>query len=156
MRATCVHGFSSPCLRTSVRDRLKSARAFTFVEILACLVFLAILMPAVIEAIALSNRASVVAERSTIAAELAQNKLAEFTVPNASTATETRGDFGKDWPGYTWELSQDQWDLDAMSTLAIEVVFRVQGAEHRVRIEALVSGSDSSSTGSMLSQASPK
>ena len=65
---------------------MKAARdAFTFVEVLAAMVFLGILMPAVISALLTANRAAVAAERSTIAAQLGENKLGEFTVGKDGT-----------------------------------------------------------------------
>ena len=51
---------------------------FTFVEILASMLFLTILIPTVLGALAISNRASVVSERSAVAMQLAENRLNEL------------------------------------------------------------------------------
>lgn len=119
--------------------------AFTFVEVFAAMVFLAILVPAIIEGLGLANRTSVIAERSSIAGELAENKLNEIIVDGTSqVAVGTSGDFGTDWPGYRWELSQQQWAQDTTNTMTnvtMEVFFQVQGAERSVKLDTLVSGS---------------
>ena len=49
--------------------------AFTFVEILAALLFLALVVPTIVGALGVANRASEMAERSALAGELAQNKM---------------------------------------------------------------------------------
>jgi len=120
--------------------------AFTFVEILAALVFLAILIPAVIEGITISNRVSVFTERSAIAAGLAQNKLDELTVNDAWSSAEASGDFGTDWPGYRWESTQSPWDMGTMTVLAVKAFFTVQGQEHNLSLSTLVSSSTTSGT----------
>src|SRR5437879_6570329 len=107
---------------------------FTFVEVLAAMMFLAIVIPAVISALTVSNRAAVVAERSTMAGQLAENKLSELTLGNAWSSSETRGDFGQDWQGYRWELTQSAWKVSSMVELTMTVFFQVQGQEHTVRL----------------------
>ncbi len=121
-----------------------SHRGFTFVEVLAALAFLAILMPVIVSGLTISNRASVVSERSALAVELAENKLNELLLNNAWATGETRGDFGQDWPGYRWELSRDTWDVDSMINLTLDVFFTVQGHEHSVRLSTLVPTTTSS------------
>lgn len=124
----------------------KPNRAFTFVEILAALVFLAILVPAVLEGITLSSRASVLAERSAVAAELAQNKLNELTLSGTWATAGSGGDFGADWPGYRWESTQSTWDMDTMTLLAVKVYFTVQGHEQSLGLSTLVSSATTSVT----------
>ena len=127
---------------------MKKNGAFTFVEILAALVFLAILVPAVLEGITLASRASVIAERSALATELAQNKLGELTLNDAWATGETQGDFGEDWPGMRWEATQSTWEMDAMSVLTLEVFFQVQGQEKSVSLSTLVNPNTTTSTSS--------
>jgi Tfp pilus assembly protein PilV len=137
----------------------RSASGFTFVEVLAAFMFLAIQVPTILNAISVSSRASVIAERSAIAAQLAENKLNELTIDNTWTSAETRGEFGADWQGYRWELSQSAWDADnktsGVTQLTLDAFFTVQGHEHSVRLTTLAtqqtttqstSGSSSSSS----------
>jgi len=124
--------------------RPRRSDAFTFVEVFAALVFLAILVPAIVEGLTTANRISVIAERSTIAGELAENKLNEILVDGTSQSSGgNSGDFGTDWPGYRWEMNQQPWDQDSVNTmteLSVEVFFPVQGAEHSFKLDTLVSG----------------
>lgn len=117
--------------------------AFTLIEVLAALMFLAILLPVVIGGLSLSNRVSVFAERKEVAADLAENKLNGQLIGNAwQTASNSSGDFGPDYPGYRWEMTQESWQGDTvnlMTQLTMEVFYKVQGEEHSVRLATLVS-----------------
>ncbi len=122
--------------------RTYSRRAgFTFVEVLAAMLFLAIVVPAIVTALTLSNRASEMTDRGTTAAQLAENKLNEMLIGNAwQGQASAGGDFGADFPGYRWQLTQEPWTGDSaasMTQLKIEVFFPTQGAEHSVALTTL-------------------
>lgn len=120
--------------------------AFTFVEVFAALIFLAILVPAIVEGLSIATRVSEVAERGSVAGELAENKLNELILSSTggtATAFQTSGDFGTDWPGYRWEMSQSTWDQDSvntMSEMSVEVFYPVRGKERNVKLTTLLSG----------------
>ena len=103
--------------------------------------FLAILVPAVVTAVTIANRSSVIAERSTIATQLAESKLNELIVTNTWQATGNTGDFGTDYPGYSWEMSEESWPGDnnnPMVQLDVTVHYLVQGRERDVQLSTLV------------------
>lgn len=132
-----VNGFPFP----SGAGKRSSKGAFTFVEILASMLFLAILVPAILQALTLANKASEVSERNAVAAELASNKLSDLTLNQNWTTAETKGDFGADWPGYRYEVNQAQWDQGGMNQLCVNVFYNVQGKERSVQLATLVSQS---------------
>ena len=102
------------------------------------MVFIAILLPVIFEGVTLASRASAHSEREAIALELAQNKMAELVLDDAWTSADPSGDFGDDWPGYRWEWTQESWDADTMTVLAVETFFNVQGKEQSVTLSTLV------------------
>jgi type II secretory pathway pseudopilin PulG len=116
-------------------------RAFTFVEMLAAMAFLGILIPVVVSALMVSNRAAPVAERSTIAMQLGENRLSEMMLGDAWSSESSKGDFGTDFPGYRWEMKQADWESGAMTELTLEVFFPVQGREQSIRLSTLVNES---------------
>jgi hypothetical protein len=130
-------------------SRMLAEQSFTFVEVFAAMVFLAILVPAVVEGLTLANRVSIVTERGSIAGELAENKLNEILLSStgsSSSVTKSNGDFGTDYPGYRWETSSDNWDQDntnTMTVLNVDVYYPIQGSERSVRLTTLVSGTTS-------------
>lgn len=115
---------------------------FTFVEILAALLFLALVVPVLLGALMVSNRTSLLAERGAIAGELAQNKLGEMLIANAWQASPSaKGDFGGDYPGYRWAINTTGWTGDSvhpMTELDADVFYTVQGHEYNVRLSTLV------------------
>lgn len=113
--------------------------AFTLVEVLATLAFLGILMPVLISALLVANRASVVSERTTVAVQLGENQLNTLLLGDAWATASERGDFGEMWPGYRWELAQNDWEAGAAVELTMRVVFPVQGQERDVQLSTLVS-----------------
>ncbi len=134
-------------MRKAHSRRPAAIDAFTFVEVFAAMVFLAILVPAIVESLSIANRASVIAERGAIAGELAENKLNEIVLSSTGSASgtvaQTKGDFGTDWPGYRWETSETAWNQDAVNTmmqLNVQVYYPVQGAERSITLSTLVSG----------------
>lgn len=132
--------------------------AFTFVEVLAALLFLAVVIPAVITALTVSNRASEIADRGNLAGELAENKLSELLIDNAwLTPAATSGTFGDDLPGYRWEMAVADWTADPANTvneLRVDVFYPVQGQERSVRLTTLVNPSGST-TGNNGEAAAP-
>ena len=125
----------------------KHSCGFTFVEILACLVFLGILVPTIIEGISLANRASVIAERGATAVALAENKIGELMLDNTLATGETSGDFGKGWPDYRWESSQSTWELDNLTVLQVDVFYKVQGTERSARLSTLMGQTTTQTSG---------
>ena len=140
------------------RHHRRSRAAFTFIEVLAALLFLAVVIPAVVTALTVSNRASEVADRGNLAGELAENKLNEFLVDNAwQTPTANSGTFGEDLPGYRWEMTVENWTADpanAVNELRVEVFYPVQGQERSVRLTTLVNPTGST-TGNNGEAATP-
>lgn len=118
-------------------SRRHTRSGFTFVEVLAALAFLGILIPVVVSALMVSSRASEVAERSVIAAQLGENQLNEMIVESTWSSAGTRGDFGQDWPGYRWQLTQTSWTTGSMTELTMDVFFPVQGREQSIRLATL-------------------
>lgn len=123
--------------------KARRCAAFTFAEVLASMLLLAILVPVIVEGLTLANRAAVVSERSTVALLLADQQLSQLQLNDAWRYGETQGNFGADWPGYRWELSKPTWGIDSMVELTLEIIFEVQGRDYRVRLSTLVDESAS-------------
>lgn len=114
-----------------------AAAAFTLVEILVTLVFMGVVLPAVVSALLVANRASITADRAAVAGQLAQNELSELLVGDLWASSPNRGDFGKEHPGYSWIYSQRQWPQGPMTELTVEVKFQVQGHDQSVKLVTL-------------------
>ena len=121
------------------RTQCRSGQSgFTLAEALAAMLFLAIVLPVLVQAFLATNRAAVAAERVRIAAELAEARLNALAMTEDWRTEDSEGDFEPDFPGYRWVLTTDAWSVDTMRVLTVEVYFSVQGAEQRVRVSTLV------------------
>ena len=117
-------------------------RGFTFVETLAAMLFMAIVIPVAVRGVMLANRAGIVAERTRVAAQLADSLLTETVVTEGWRDGDQEGDFGEEWSGYRWVLKDGAWDEDTMRVVSVEVLFEVQDAEYKVRLSTLVEETD--------------
>ncbi|KPL09036.1 hypothetical protein AMJ85_07335 [candidate division BRC1 bacterium SM23_51] len=128
------------CLSSSlaVHDSSLFSRGFTFAELLAAMVFVAIVIPVAVHGLTIANRAGVVADRKRVAAQLADRLLTEIIVTDDWRDGNRQGDFGEQRPGYRWIIDNDAWEEDAMRMVSVEVFFEVQGREYSIRLTTLV------------------
>lgn len=121
----------SPCpLVTSGRPR-----AFTLPEVLATLVLMGLVLPAVMKGISLALAASDDARRRVEAVGLAENKLAELAADAASNRGSGggSGDFGDEAPGYRWEATAATVDT-SLTEMQVRVIWTARGAERGVTL----------------------
>lgn len=117
----------------------RGEKGFTFAELLAAMLFTAIVIPIALEGIAVANRASVYAERKLTATRLAERMLNEMVITD-TWSTVTKGDvFENEFANYRWRLEREYWNQGSMTALHMYVFFTVQGIEYSVVISTLVS-----------------
>jgi len=125
----------NPASRSS---RAKSA-GFTLAEVLAALVFMAIVIPVALQGVRIASRAGSVAERKAVAARLAERKLNELIVTGQWQSSAAQGTVQEGWQTYDWGLESESWAEDgAMRVLTVRVTVLVQGEKYDVRISTLV------------------
>ena len=107
-------------------------------EVLAAMVFMAILIPVIGEGVTIANRAAMVARGKALAVELGDSLLNEMIVTDEWRQQARTGGFGDDYPGVRWEFNADGWELDTMQSLNLLVLYEVQGREYSVRLTTLV------------------
>ena len=117
---------------------MKKNSGFTFAETLAAMLFMAIVVPVMVQGMTVASRAGIVAERQREAVELADRLLTELVLTGDWRDSESEGDFGEDWPGYRWVLSDGEWEEDTMLVVSVEVFFQVRGREHSLELTTLV------------------
>lgn len=104
-------------------NHVRDARAtgFTLIEVLATMLLMAIVLPTVMQGVALATKAASVARQRTAAASLAQSELANILITNQWQQGITAGDFGTNWPGYRWQLTQQAWAPDTSTAVIQEL-----------------------------------
>lgn len=125
--------------------RHRRSRGFTLAEVLAALLFMAIVIPVSVEGVRLANRAGVVAQRKVIAARLADNLLNELIASGRWQDSSQSGFFDEAPTGFRWRLQNEPWPVDSMRLLTVEVLFDVQNTEYRVALSTVVDSLQTSS-----------
>jgi type II secretory pathway pseudopilin PulG len=111
-----------------------SCAAFTLAEVLAALLFLAIVIPAAVEALHLASLAGVVAVRKGAAARVADRILNESIVTtNWNTGTQN-GTVTEGAQEFHWTLTSQTWPVDAMELITAEVKYSAQGRDYSVKL----------------------
>ena len=124
------------------RDRLAGRAGglggFTFVELLATVVLIAVIMPVAMRSIGLCTRLAGQSRRQTEAASLARAKLTELTVSGEWQNGDQRGDFGTDWPGYEWSATVANWTETTVRQVDVTVSWQSAGHERQVTLSTLM------------------
>jgi type II secretory pathway pseudopilin PulG len=123
----------------------KRTAAFTLAEVLAALVFMAIVIPVVVEALHVASQAGDIAQRKTEAARVAERVLNESIVTtnwNQSAQSGTAEDGAQE---FNWTLQNEPWNQDPIRLLTVQVKYTVQGKDYSVQLSTLADGSFSTS-----------
>src|SRR5437016_7005329 len=101
--------------RTSdFRPRISHEAAFTLAEVLAALLFMAIVIPVALQGLRIASRAGEVAERKGQAARVAERILNENIITTNWTQAIQSGTVDEGGRSYTWNLRNEAWDKDNM------------------------------------------
>lgn len=111
---------------------------FTFIELLATMVLIALIMPVAMHGIALCTRLAGQSERQLEAAGLAKTMLTELVATKDWQSGDQRGDFGTDWPDYEWSATVTDWTDSTVRQLDVTVYWVAQGADREFTLSTLV------------------
>ena len=116
----------------------RGCRAFTLAEVLAALLFLAIVVPTAVEALHVASLGGEVAVRKSAAARVADRILNESLVTtNWSSGTQS-GTTGEGTQQFRWTLTTQTWPEDSsMQILTAEVTYSAQGKDYSVKLSTL-------------------
>ncbi len=136
--------------------------AFTLAEVLAAMLFLAIVIPVAVEALHVSSLAGEVAARKGAAARIADRVLNESLVTTNWTGSAQNGTVSEGVINYRWTLSAQNWpqvqtqnpasslnSTISMEMLTAQVTFQAQGKDYSVKLSTLANSPNQA--GAMLS-----
>jgi type II secretory pathway pseudopilin PulG len=112
--------------------------AFTLVELLAAMAFMAIVLPVIMQALAISNRGAQVAQRKAIAARVADRVLSEYVANGQKNRGLQRGTVEEGAYEFRWEIALENWREDNMRLITATVTYPVQGKDYSVEMSTLV------------------
>ncbi len=121
----------------SASPRGRGVNAFTLAEVLAALLFMAIVIPVALQAMRVASRAGVLAERKREAARVAEKILNESIVTTNWNTSALSGTIQEADREYRWQLRTESWSEPDMRLLSVEVDFPVQGEDYSVKMSTL-------------------
>jgi len=123
--------------RRSASQRGRGVNAFTLAEVLAALLFMAIVIPVALQAMRVASRAGVLAERKREAARVAEKILNESIVTTNWNRSALSGTIQEADREYRWQLRNESWSESNMRLLSVQVDFPVQGEDYSVKMSTL-------------------
>jgi hypothetical protein len=145
--------FGARTTKTAVRSGRAGSGAFTLAEVLAALLFMAIVVPVAVEALHVASLAGTVAERKGEAARVAQRVLNESLVTTNWSQSLQSGSTIEGHREFRWTLRSDPWTQDpaqsVMRQLSVEVTFSAQARDYSVKMSTLVDSSQTTGSSGM-------
>ena len=143
----------------SATGRRRYVAAFTLAEVLAAMLFLAIVIPTAVEALHISSLAGEVAARKGAAARIADRVLNESLVTTNWTGSAQNGTVSEGAIDYRWTLSVQGWPQAqnsvspmnslnsriSMEMLTAQVTFQAQGKDYSVKLNTLANSPNQAS-----------
>src|SRR4051812_527697 len=113
---------SSPAMRGGdtappvVRTGGKFCSGYTLVEVLAALLFMAIVIPVAMHGVSVASRAGTLGQRKSAAVRVAERVLDEAYITGQLGTTATNGTTTDGDTTYAWTLQTAAWTEDTMTT----------------------------------------
>jgi type II secretory pathway pseudopilin PulG len=128
-----------------LRPANNKARAFTLAEVLAALLFMAIVIPVAMEGLHIASLAGAVAQRKGEAMRVAQRVLNESLITTNWSQALQSGTTIQGQRQFRWTLRSDPWTQDpsqnVLRQLSVEVLFSAQNRDYSVKLTTLVDSS---------------
>jgi general secretion pathway protein I len=124
-------------MKLATAKNKKHLAAFTLAEVLAALVFMAIVIPVAIEALHVASLAGEVAARKGEAARVADRILNESIVTTNWDTGMQSGTIAEGANEFHWTLSGKNQPQLPMPLITAEVTFSAQGHDYSVKLSTL-------------------
>jgi Tfp pilus assembly protein PilV len=132
------------CRTHSPKWIARRARAgFTLAEVLAAMLFMAIVIPVAVQGLRLASLAGEVGARKTVACRIAENVLNEAVITHTTERSYQSGTVKEGVVEYRWTLNVEPAGLDTLRTATVQVTFQAQGRDFDVSVSTLVDVSSS-------------
>lgn len=121
------------------RATRRRCAAFTLAEVLAALLFMAIVIPVALEGLRIASLAGQVGERKSVAARVADRVLSEMAITGSPPGGNDSGSIIEGQHEFQWTVESAAWVEDnALQETTVRVVYFVQGREYEVTVTTLM------------------
>jgi type II secretory pathway pseudopilin PulG len=125
-------------MRFVIHKRSKAARAFTLMEVLAALLFMAIVIPVAVQGVRIASLAGEVGLRKKAAARIGQSVLDELRANSQNQNGTSAGQVQEGSVNYQYSVRTETWPEDVMRLATVDVTFAVQGRNYDVKLSTLL------------------
>lgn len=122
---------------TSDRYR-KFGGGFTLIEVMAAILFVAIILPTAMRGISLATSMISDASKSRLAVMLAEQKICEILLEDNLAASSQSGDFDGDYDGFNWSCTTEATDIASLTELNLTVTWRHREYERSLTLTTFV------------------
>jgi prepilin-type N-terminal cleavage/methylation domain-containing protein len=127
-------------MRFNLRKHSTKRRAFTLIEVLAAMLFMAIVIPVAMEGLRMASLGGEVAQRKMVAARLANKIVNELKVTGQLQNSGQSGVIQESGISYRWSVKNEAWTEDPLVQMTVATVivsFNAQGKLYDVRLSTL-------------------
>lgn len=117
---------------------LSQGRGFTFVEVLATMMFASIVLPAAMRGISLAVSAAAESKRVSEATFLAQNLIAGILNDTALDYSFPSSDFMPEDSRYNWTAEFFEWQDESLKELVVQVFWDARNSKRSISVSTLV------------------
>lgn len=125
-------------LKVKARGGRGGSGGFTLAEVLAALLFMAIVIPVAVEGLRMANLAGQVGQRKAVAARLAEQTLHELIVTEQWRNSIQNGVLREGPLEYHWNVQWTPWLTEPFRVMTVEVTFPVQGKDYSIQLSTLI------------------
>ncbi len=104
-----------------LKGKMKSSSGFTLLEVMLAMAILAIALVAVFQSQSQSISMVGQARFATTASLLAQSKMAEVETMDPGEINADSGDFGDDFPDYSWKIDVTETQVENVKKIEVTV-----------------------------------
>ena len=126
---------------------MNRCHGFTLVEVLITMVMVVVGMVLLSQAFSAGLRAVSVSDRATQAQFLAEQKIADLEILSFANLQSDSGDFGDDYPEYSWQTEISNTDIENLKQIILTVSWTQENKTRSIVIYKYLAdhGEDSSS-----------
>ena len=119
------------------------AKGFTLIEILAALLLIGLVLPAVMKGISIVSILASDSEHRYEALDLAETKLAEVLLEESwqSSSSQT-GRFDDEFEGYQWVMDVSDWTQSGVKQVDVFVYWQQRNRQREIQLSTLVYNAD--------------
>lgn len=127
----------SPTINSHCAGKRRSG-GFTLAEVLAALVFMAIVIPVAIEGVRLAGLAGQVAERKSAAVRICELVMNDVILNRQWQQPSQTGSIREGQHVYSWVMQLEAWPESSLRMVTVRVGYTVQGQDYEVSLSSLV------------------